>query len=323
MVRPFRVMLIAVCCLVPIGLLMLGRLGRRCEVAQGPATQRSFGECRGCHESVWAEWAVSPHARAWSSDEVQAAFRHFGHDRQCESCHAPQPVLQSGLSSSVVLRPDDRASGVNCATCHARPDGRVASRRTRLDVPCQPLATPELSESTHCGVCHTAIHKDWLASHYREEGRTCQDCHLPSLPNRAAGRSHRCLGGHDPDTVRSGALLTCSQEGQELVVAVRNHATGHNYPGERHNRVLLLQVIEREADGTIALAEQRTIKDITPFRGESSAEEVRAGETFTARFPVVRPPVAADVRLLYKAFPWLADRDALIVHQQTVALKGT
>jgi hypothetical protein len=109
--------------------------------------------------------------------------------------------------------------------------------------------------------------------------------------------------------------------GQELVVQVHNHATGHNFPGERHNRVLLLQVIQRRPDGTITLSEQRTIKAITPFSGESSADQIRAGETFSARFAVVEPPVTADVRLLYKAFPWFADRDALIVHQELVDLE--
>jgi hypothetical protein len=115
--------------------------------------------------------------------------------------------------------------------------------------------------------------------------------------------------------------MACKQVDRELVVSVHNHATGHNFPGERHNRILLLQVIQRQPDGTITLSQQRTIKAITPFRGESSAEQIRAGETFTARFPVVQPPVTADVRLLYKAFPWFADRDALVVHQQNVELE--
>jgi hypothetical protein len=115
--------------------------------------------------------------------------------------------------------------------------------------------------------------------------------------------------------------MACEQVGQELVVAVRNHATGHNFPGERHNRILLLQVIQRRPDGTITRSEQCTIKALTPFRGESSGEQIRAGETFTARFAVVQPPVTADVRLLYKTFPWMADRDALVVHQLLVELK--
>jgi hypothetical protein len=285
-----------------------------------PQALAPHADCRPCHEQVWQEWSASPHASAWVSDAVQGAFRHFGHDRQCESCHAPQPVFQTGLTQPVALRLADRETGVNCRSCHALPDGRMAARRTLPAAPCQPVETPELATSGHCAGCHTAIHRDWQASPYRAEGQVCQACHLPPVDGRPNGRSHACVGSQDPRVIRSGAQMACQRAGQELVVAVQNHATGHNFPGERHNRILLLQVIERRPDGTITLSEQRTIKAITPFRGESSAEQIRARETFTARFQVVQPPVVADIRLLYKAFPWQADRDALVVHQTLLEL---
>ena len=321
----FRKVLILVSCLGMAGLLSLPRLWPGGEGARttGDALQvlPTHADCRPCHEQVWREWSASPHAQAWVSDEVQGAFRHFGHDRQCESCHAPQPVFQTGLNQPVALRVADRETGVNCLSCHVLPDGRVAARHTLPDAPCQPVETPELATSGHCAGCHTAIHRDWQASPYSTEGKVCQDCHLPPDADRTHGRSHACVGSHDPSQVRSGAQMAVERVGQELVVAVHNHATGHNFPGERHNRILLLQVIERRPDGTITLSEQRTIKGITPFRGESSAEQIRPRETFTARFPVVQPPVVADIRLLYKAFPWYADRDALVVHQTLLDLQ--
>jgi hypothetical protein len=106
------------------------------------------------------------------------------------------------------------------------------------------------------------------------------------------------------------------------VVSVTNHATGHNFPGERHNRQLYLQVIQRNAAGEITLAQQSMIKGITPFRGETSAEKIKVDETHEARFPVVSPPVTAEVQLLYKRFPWHPDREALIVHQESVPLEA-
>lgn len=320
----FRAILLVVCCLALAGLLVLGRLAPRAD--QPPAAASAPGvatnaDCRQCHPQVWEEWEASYHSRAWADDAVQAAFRHFGHDRQCESCHAPEPVFQRGLAAPPALRATDRESGVNCLSCHGLPDGRVAARRSLPAAPCQPVATPELTRSGHCAGCHVAIHKDWQASSFAAAAKTCHDCHMPAVTERPGGRSHVYLGGHDPVTIRSGAEMECRQEEDQLAVVVRNHATGHNFPGERHNRVLLLQVIQRQADGTITLAEQRTIKDITPFRGESSAEQIRAGQAFTARFAIVQPPVTADVRLLYKAFPWYPDRDALIVHQSLVELR--
>lgn len=144
---------------------------------------------------------------------------------------------------------------------------------------------------------------------------------MPPVADRKAGRSHVCLGGHHAATIRSAARMDCRQEGDELIVSVTNHSTGHNFPGERHNRVLLLRVIERNEAGEIVLYREQRIKDITPFRGESSADKIRADETFAARFPVVEPPVTADVRLLYRAFPWYSsDEKTLIVHQEKLRL---
>ena len=125
-------------------------------------------------------------------------------------------------------------------------------------------------------------------------------------------RSYVCLGGHEPALIRSGVTMACRRDGEAPVVTATNHATGHNFPGERHNRVLYLQVIERSRAGEITLARQELIKGITPFRGESSAEKLRVAEPLEARFPVVGPPVAAEVQLLYKSFPWYPDRDVLV-----------
>jgi hypothetical protein len=316
---------LALACLAAVGgLIAWGRLGGE-DTAPGvqidSASAMANRDCRQCHAEVWQEWETSLHAQSWTSPNVQAAFQHFGHDRQCESCHAPEPVAAFTAGAVVALRAEFRESGVDCLSCHALPENRVAAARTIAAAPCRPTATPLLIESRHCAACHVAIHKDWEESRYRAEGKTCQSCHMGGVASRPGGKSHLCLGGHDDDLVRSGVTMTCRQEGDELVVSVANHATGHNFPGERHNRVLLLQIIERRADGEIALARQAMIKDITPFRGESSSEQIRANETYVARFPVVEPPVTADVQLLYKRFPWPPDREALVVHRAEVKLE--
>ena len=144
---------------------------------------------------------------------------------------------------------------------------------------------------------------------------------MPPVADRKAGRSHVCLGGHHAATIRSAAQMQCRQEGDELIVSITNHAAGHNFPGERHNRVLLLRVIQHNEAGEIVLFQEERIKDITPFRGESSADKIRAGQTVEAGFPVVDPPVTADVRLLYRAFPWYSsDEKTLVVHQEKLRL---
>lgn len=278
-------------------------------------------DCERCHQAVWDEWQASMHRVAWTSPSVQAAFQHFGHDRKCESCHAPSPVFVTGLANPVEFRIEDHTGGVDCISCHLTADGRVASRRTNDEAPCRPIASVGLQSSLQCSGCHVAIHEDWQQSSFAAAGKTCQSCHMPAVAARANGASHLFLGGHDDQTVRTAARLTCEVEDDELIVTVENYGAGHNFPGERHNRVLLVEVFEYSADGEILLGRQRVIKDITPFRGESSTEEIRAGSSSVTRFPVVEDADSAEVRLLYKRFPWIADRESLVVDRREVSLE--
>lgn len=319
MTSGIRVLLVLLICLALAGLIALGRWRRaqRREAAATAEVARDNASCRQCHPAVWREWEASYHARAFSDPNVQAAFQHFGNDRKCQSCHAPRPILVAGVEAPAELRRERPESGVTCLSCHEMPDGRgVAARRTIADAPCRPVEHADLTDSRLCGVCHESIFEDWRQSRYAADGKTCRGCHMPDEPGRSGGRSHLCLGGHDAATVRLGATMECRREGEELVVSVTNHATGHNFPGERHHRVLQVQVIQTDAVGRIVLARQVLIKGVTPFRGESSSDRIGVDETFEARFPVVDPPVTADVQLLYKEFPWCGDREALVVHEE-------
>jgi hypothetical protein len=318
-----RIVLALVLCLLAAGVIATARwASRRTEERIHESATATHGDCRQCHEAVFGEWEASFHSRAWADVHVQAAFEHFGFDRKCQSCHAPRPVLVTGLAAQVELRQQDPEPGVHCLSCHRTADGRgVAARRTIPDAPCRPVQTPELTTSRFCGTCHEAIYDDWVASRFREQALTCQQCHMRRGDDPEGPASHLCRGGHDPATVRSGLRMECRREGDELIVALVNETTGHNYPGERHHRVLSVRVIERTPAGEIVLAQKEVIKDVTPFRGESSAEQIRAGQTAEARFPIVQTPVTAEVRLLYKTFPWLTDRDALEVDRADVKLE--
>ena len=318
-----RIVLALILCLLLVGLIVTGRwASQRTDQPMQDSAQMVHGDCRQCHEAAFGEWEASFHSRSWADPNVQAAFQHFGFDRKCQSCHAPRPVLVTGMTAQVELREQDRETGVNCVSCHHTSDGRgVAARRTIPDAPCRPVETPELTTSRICGRCHEAIYDDWRASRYREESVTCQHCHMRQGDDPEGPASHLCRGGHDPRTVRSGVRMECRRSADELIVSLANETTGHNFPGERHHRVLLVRVIERTPTGEIVLARQEVIKDVTPFRGESSAEEIRAGQTAEVRFPVVETPSVAEVRLLYKTFPWLTDREALEVHRAEVKLE--
>jgi hypothetical protein len=313
-----RIALGLLCCLV-FALLMAVGFSTRDEASQAQIDAGRLN-CRECHRAVWDEWEHSYHARSFSDANVQASFAHFGFDRKCQSCHAPQRKMIVDADQPVVLREEERQVGVDCLCCHGLPTG-VAATRSIADAPCRPIRTAEL-KTRSCAACHVAIYKDWAESRYAREEKSCESCHMPAVPERTNGRNHICAGGHDPDLIRSGAKMLCRRDGAELVVEVTNHATGHNFPGERHNRVLYLQVVERTPAGEITIARQESIKGITPFRGESSEERIRIDHTFEARFPIVEPPVVAEVQLCYKSFPWYPDRDALVVARAEVELEA-
>jgi len=320
-----RIFLAVVLLLLMVGLVALGRLAprHRTDPVAEAASNAPLGheDCRQCHQDVWREWTESFHSRAWADASVQAAFRHFGFDRKCQTCHAPLPVLLTGMDAEVRLRDEDPKSGVNCLSCHGLPSGEgVAAGRAVPEAPCRPVRRPEIASGSLCGKCHESIHDDWKQSRYARNGQTCQSCHMPQSEDRQ-GHSHLCLGGHDPKTVRAGATMSCRQEADELIVTVTNHATGHNFPGERHHRVVFLVVTERKSTGVVTLVRKEIIKETTPFRGETSAEMIRAGQTFEARFPADDPPVVAEVELLYKHFPWVPDRQALVVRETQIELE--
>lgn len=312
----FRAVLFILCILIPVGLVLVWwRAPSRSNQEAGSVQNLPSNEsCRHCHERAWDEWSNSRHAQTWRSPEVQAAFQHFGHDRKCRSCHAPVPVFQTGLGQEVAFRSEDRDSGVNCLSCHARADGSVAATRDVPNAPCRPIQTPELTSSRACGVCHDAIHKDWQATEWPSRGKNCQSCHMRDSTDPAR-TTHACIGGYNIELVRSAVSMRVARRGDELEVELKNHGAGHNLPGERHNRLLIVDVLVTTADGQIALASQDVVKGVTPFRGESSAERLQYGQTYHSRFPLEPSAARARVRLLYKRFPWFADRQAEVLHE--------
>lgn len=316
MMRRFVILRLVLACVVAaifLGLLLAGRQAETPRAAN--STRLTNQDCRRCHAQVWNEWSGSQHAESWTSDVVQASFRHFGFDRKCESCHAPEPLLANGLVSDPVLRPAGRESGVDCISCHALTDARVAGSRDLPAAPCRPRREPLLADSHACGVCHVAIYGDWQRTRYAAEGKTCQACHMRTASGKV---SHACTGSRDAALLRSGVRMRTRLERDLLQVAVTNHGTGHNYPGERHHRVLLVEVMQYDTAGELVAGEQAQIKGVTPFRGESSAEQIRSGETWRHQFVLSPAASRARVRLLYKLFPWLPDREAFVVAEQVL-----
>ena len=275
--------------------------------------------CKNCHLDIWNEWHTSPHARAWNSDVIQAAFHNFGFSRKCQSCHAPEPILITGLKQPPILRKTSLNSGVNCLSCHEMNQGLgVAAMRNDPGAACNPILFPAISQSDLCGVCHVPIFNDWSGSRYAKDGKTCVDCHMRDSINGKI--NHQCTDLSSLISYQESIQMNCFCEQTEVIVEVTNYGVGHNFPGERHNRTLSLNVIQLDNNAEIQSTQKNLIKGITPFRGESTQDKIKIDQTVRCHFPIMISEGVIKVSLLLKRFPWLADNEATVVKSIEIAL---
>ena len=208
-----------------------------------PMRFTSSEQCRACHAEVYREWEDSWHAKAWSDPDVRLLSNDFA-NTDCIDCHAPRPVLETGLDQRVLPRAARQAEGVDCIACHTlpAPDGaepRMAGTLDRLDVPCRPQATLDLARPEFCAPCHDQ-HKtveQWRATSYAAEGVDCLDCHMPFRggdPNR--GRDHTLHGAHAIELVQSAVELRARREAGHVLVSVENVGAGHHFPTDERSR---------------------------------------------------------------------------------------
>jgi hypothetical protein len=185
-------------------------------------------------------------------------------DASCWSCHAPRPILQTGLSSPAEARVNYREKGITCLTCHANADRTrvVGPIRDPEDTPevtadCGPTYEPafptaQQQEATinFCGVCHNlhGTHLEFLGSRYAREGMTCLSCHMKEVVGPVAKggrprvrRSHRMPGGHDPEMLRRAMRVEARREGDRVVARVLNEGAGHRIPTDARHRGIFLR----------------------------------------------------------------------------------
>ena len=84
------------------------------------------GKCKSCHPAIWREWENSMHAKAWGDEIYQAAAKQVAdRETKCDQCHAPQPILITGVGKMPKLRDKQRDAGVSCLVCHLDAHGAM------------------------------------------------------------------------------------------------------------------------------------------------------------------------------------------------------
>jgi len=237
----------------------------------GMKVARLMRTCERCHLDVWAEWQSSAHSRSWTSPTFQAAIAEREDEGEaCASCHAPDSVLRVGPGSLPRPRSTDRELGVNCVTCHV--DGRTYFGPVPSRGHGEVVVMEDFRSSRWCSSCHAhpemAMHSEHYSSYITspagEAGRSCQECHMPSVVRELVKakrplkdiqpalpcRMHRF--GVEPDEagrLKGAAELQALFEEEQIALEVRPH-DGHNI-GHGFGRKVVLEVRLLDESGTL------------------------------------------------------------------------
>lgn len=215
--------------------------------------------CWFCHPWMTEEWKASPHAAATGSRAFAEGVLAAEEPEGCYACHAPQPVLATGLLAAPLARDSDREQGVNCQSCHQDGAGAQVGPLASAGSPFH-LSVEDASmhgSSELCAVCHGARNPrydqetSYQASGYPAEGVSCQGCHMPETQGPISYGTRRAVrdrGRHDVTGPADAQLLAPAVRLDVTCAAGRADATltslgvGHLLPGSAGPRVALTLV---------------------------------------------------------------------------------
>lgn len=287
----------------------------------------SAQQCRACHTAVYEEWSESFHAKAFVDPEVRFLSNEFQNE-QCIDCHAPRPVLLTGIDKPPLPRTARRAEGVDCLACHGLDNG-VAAKSTSAAGACAPRHDPRLTDVQLCGTCHNQHFTvdEWRATPFPERGITCITCHMPPAAREGArvGSNHRSPASHDPRVLERALSIVLERDGSSLRVAVENVGAGHHFPTDERSRAADLIVKVMTRDGTVERVstidryrnpyrDQFGASSGLPYREESPLLSKRPESTLlpfgvkrTYEVKGIPEGATAEVILTYKRIPFPTD----------------
>lgn len=233
------------------------------------------GKCKSCHPAIWREWEDSMHAKAWVDEIYQAAAKQVAdRETKCDQCHAPQPILITGVGKMPKLRDKQREAGVSCLVCHLDAHGAMngppASAETYFHAN---VTNPIYTEPTVlCGTCHgqqsVPEHdqvSSFLNSKFADGDTSCATCHMPVVKRLQSttshesirGRKHTWRGSRSVAQLKRAATLQLEYTDGKADVKLRSK-TGHILPGGTL-RTIVLDVTLLASDGTELQRQQISI----------------------------------------------------------------
>jgi len=281
------------------------------------------GECADCHADIAREWGKAGHAQSWTSPLYQAYRKEFAAPKECDPCHAPQPLHMTGIGDMPKVRVEDRDRGVDCLTCHLAPDGSMRGPTDGVSPFHKTQREPTLytMELRLCASCHgqpsVAAHDTvtpYQSSRSFKGGETCQTCHMPEVqrkPSRKSespkrGGEHTWYGSRDQGLLRSTLLLDAEETKEGLSVYVTN-AAAHSLPAAPL-REMRLGILVTDAAGKILHSRTTTYRhplglDGKPLDPDAGDPRIAAEESRIIPLPVSSAKLRGSllrVNILYR-----------------------
>ena len=272
------------------------------------------GKCKSCHPAIWQEWESSMHAKAWVDEIYQAAAKQIANrETKCDQCHAPQPILITGVGKMPKLRDKQREAGVSCLVCHLDAHGAMNGPAASAETYFHANVTNSIytEPTTLCGTCHgqqsVPEHdqvSSFLNSKFAEGDTSCATCHMPVVTRLQSttshesikGRKHTWRGSRSVAQLKRAATLQLGYADGKVDVKLRSK-TGHILPGGTL-RTIMLEVTILAPDGTERQKQQISIS----AKGEN---RLLPNENRTYPFDMVSAATGDTIRarLIYQLMP--------------------
>ena len=285
------------------------------------------GKCKSCHPAIWREWENSMHAKAWI-DEIYQEIANQIEDREtkCDGCHAPQPILITGVGKMPKLRDKQREVGVSCLVCHLDAGGAMHGPQASAETYFHANVTNPIytAPTTLCSTCHGQLTvpehdqvSSFLNSKFAEGNKSCATCHMPvvnRLQSTASyesikGRKHTWRGSRSVAQLRRAATLQLEITPEKVSVKLQSK-TGHILPGGTL-RTIVLEVELLSSEGTERQKEQISISAEKQNRLLPSEEKTYIFDTL--------PSATGDtitVRLMYQLTPKTPESEWILMAEK-------
>ncbi|MCJ8347544.1 hypothetical protein MJH12_18550 [bacterium] len=257
-----------------------------------------YQSCRKCHTQIYEEWQSSLHSKSTISEAFIKESDHYKFS-ECLSCHAPSfPQLTA-------KRPEARETniheGITCSSCHVignqtlGPIGSNAPHGVRRD--------RSFKRSDICQSCHQQTYVEWEASEMKDEGLSCQACHMPTIKryisNHSKGiYSKKMSTKHtfEIDFKKSVKLdiKMSSVIKNQIALQIENIGAGHDFPtGTYGDNTLYVELKIMDQDEVVFFREEKlSARDKTSIK-------VREKRRF---FYTFRAPKKKSYLLIARAF---------------------